>query len=76
MAHRPADILAYRADRGQGPAHGDGANHGCRVLRELRRAAAQSIAFAVNLLDPEAVILGGGGDVYVSVAERAMRAQV
>jgi len=34
VAHGLADILAFQAVIGRtGPAHGDGANHGCRSLR-------------------------------------------
>jgi len=50
------------------------------VLRDAGAALGQAIAFAVNLLDPEVVVIGGGlalgSAVYTSAAEIAMRGQV
>lgn len=51
-----------------------------RVLHDAGTALGQAIAFAVNLLDPEVVVLGGGlalgSAVYASAVETAMRAHV
>jgi hypothetical protein len=38
-AHGLDDIWLTKPDRGQGPAHGNRANHGCRRMREVRHAA-------------------------------------
>jgi predicted NBD/HSP70 family sugar kinase len=50
------------------------------VLRDAGAALGQAIAFAVNLLDPEVVVIGGGlalgSAIYTSAAEIAMRGQV
>ena len=51
-----------------------------QVLHDAGTALGQAIAFAVNLLDPEVVVLGGGlvlgSAIYASAAETAMRAHV
>lgn len=68
----PAAALARAADAGDSSA--------THALRDAGAALGQAIAFAVNLLDPEVVVLGGGlalgSDVYRSTAQDAMRACV
>jgi glucokinase len=57
-----------------------GESSATQVLQDAGAALGQAIAFAVNLLDPELVVLGGGlalgSAVYASAAETAMRAHV
>jgi len=64
--------LAKAADAGESWAR--------QVLQDAGAVLGQAIAFAVNLLDPEIVVLGGGvalgSAVYTAAAETAMRAHV
>jgi len=50
------------------------------ALEDAGAALGEAIAFAINLLDPEVVVLGGGlalgSRLYSTAAERAMRAQI
>jgi glucokinase len=50
------------------------------VVRAAGAALGAAIAFAVNLVDPQAVVIGGGvglnSDEYRAALERAMRSQI
>ena len=50
------------------------------VIRRAASALGEAIAFAVNLLDPEAVVLGGGlalgGGLYRQTLEQTLRAHI
>lgn len=66
------------ADLERAAAAGD--SSAARTLARAGAALGEAIGFAVNLLDPEAVVLGGGvalgSRAFAEAAERAMRAQI
>jgi len=77
LAALPADKLTGR-DVGRAAAHGDALP--CKVVEEAACFLGIALANAVNLADPEIVVLGGGltemGEVFFQPARRSFRAQV
>lgn len=78
-------LQRYAAATGETLAHGrslfqraaEGDAHACRILAGAGAALGNSLAFLVNIIDPQAVIVGGGlglaGGLYWTHMEAGMR---